>query len=109
LKVNPVSEFIDFIFCGFLLSIGGRGASLLFFFNFKVEVIQILHIILPTLSHGSLNLVNLEIVNEFPLFMNILRCVIKEIVEDDILELKALALVHSEAEGVLQDRGYPFF
>jgi hypothetical protein len=109
LKVNPVSEFIDFIFCGFLLSIGGGGAILLFFFNFKVEVIQILHIILTAFSHCSLNLVNLEIVDEFPLFMNILRRIIEEVVEDNIFELKALALVHSEAEGVLQDRGDSFF
>lgn len=109
MKVNPVCEFVDFIFCGLLLSIGGGGAFLLFFFNFKVEIIQILHIILTALSHCSPNLVNLQIVNEFPLFMNILRRIVEEVVEDDILELKALALVHSETEGVLQDRRDPLF
>jgi hypothetical protein len=41
--------------------------------------------------------------------MNILRRIIEEVVKDDILKLKALALIHSEAEGVLQDRGDSLF
>lgn len=87
----------------FILDVASRSLFLILF-NFKVQIIQVLHSFLTLCLFSCWDLcyfLNLQMVNKSPLLQYILWSITKEVVQDDIFELKTLAFVNCQAERVL--------
>jgi hypothetical protein len=54
-------------------------------------------------------LFDVEVVDKFPLLLDVLGCIVKEVVKDHIFEFKTLTLVNSEAESMLENSGHSLF
>jgi hypothetical protein len=54
-------------------------------------------------------LFDVEVVDQFPLLLDVLGCIVKEVVKDHIFEFKTLTLVNSEAESMLENSGHSLF